>query len=87
MNVFMHGKVEAGFEVLKAKMAADMAGPAGEFCTEYRLADLGNGEVMFCANVTDFEKMGAFMSNPAEVQWDKDNGAVYKVYTLEEMQG
>jgi hypothetical protein len=26
------------------------------------------------------------MSNPAEVQWDKDNGAVYKVYTLEEMQ-
>jgi hypothetical protein len=87
MNVFMHGKVEAGFKVLKAKMAADMAGPAADFCTEYRLADLGNGEVMFCANVTDFEKMGAFMSNPAEVQWDKDNGAVYKVYTLEEMQG
>ncbi len=42
MNVFMHGKVEAGFEALKAKMAADMAGPAGEFCTEYRLADLGD---------------------------------------------
>jgi hypothetical protein len=41
---------------------------------------------MFVANVTDFDAMGAFMSNPAEVQWDKDNGAVYKVYTLEEMQ-
>ena len=87
MNVFMHGKIEAGFEVLKAKVDADMAGPAGEFCTEYRLADLGDGEVMFCANVTDFEKMGAFMSDPAEVKWDKDNGAVYKIYTLEEMQG
>ena len=87
MNVFMHGKIEAGFKVLKAKIDADMAGPAGEFCTEYRLADLGDGEVMFCANVTDFEKMGAFMSDPAEVKWDKDNGAVYKVYTLEEMQG
>ena len=83
----MHGKIEAGFEVLKAKVEADMAGPAGEFCTEYRLADLGGGEIMFCANVTDFEKMRAFMSNPSEVQWDKDNGAVYKVYTLEEMQG
>ena len=59
MNVFMHGKIEAGFEVLKAKVDADMAGPAGEFCTDYRLADLGDGEVMFCANVTDFEKMGA----------------------------
>jgi hypothetical protein len=41
---------------------------------------------MFAANVTDFDAMGAFMSNPAEVQWDKDNGAVYKVYTLEEIQ-
>ena len=81
------GKQENLPEALKAKMATDMAGPAGEFCSEYRLADLGNGEVMFCANVTNFEKMGAFMSNPAEVQWDKDNGAVYKVYTLEEMQG
>jgi hypothetical protein len=87
MNVFMRRKIEAEFEVLKAKIAADMAGPAGEFCTEYRVADLGDSEVMFCANVTDFEKMGAFMSNPAEVQWDKDNGAVYKVYKLEEMQG
>ena len=86
MNVFMHGKIEAGFEVLKAKVDADMAGPAGEFCTEYRLADLGDGEVMFCANVTDFEKMGAFMSNPAEIQWDKDHGCVYKVYSVEEMQ-
>ena len=47
--------------------------------SEYRLADLGNNELMFAANVTDFDAMGAFMSNPAEVQWDKDNGAVYKV--------
>jgi hypothetical protein len=31
--------------------------------------------------------MGEFMSNPSEIQWDKANGAVYKVYTLEEMQG
>ncbi|MDB3861794.1 hypothetical protein N9301_09995 [Paracoccaceae bacterium] len=86
MNVFMHGTCAAGFSVLKAKIEKDMAGPAGEWVSEYRLADLGNNELMFAANVTDFDAMGAFMSNPAEVQWDKDNGAVYKVYTLEEMQ-
>ena len=85
MNVFMHGTCAAGFDVLKAKIEKDMAGPAGEWVSEYRLADLGNNELMFAANVTDFDAMGAFMSNPAEVQWDKDNGAVYIVYTLEEM--
>ena len=86
MNVFMHGTCAAGFSVLKAKIEKDMAGPAGEWVSDYRLADLDNNELMFAANVTDFEAMGAFMSNPAEVQWDKDNGVVYKVYTLEEMQ-
>jgi hypothetical protein len=87
MNVFMHGTCAAGFAVLKAKIEKDMAGPAGEFVSEYRLADLGNNELMFAANVTDFDAMGEFMSNPSEIQWDKANGAVYKVYTLEEMQG
>ena len=86
MNVFMHGTVEAGFDVLKAKIESDMAGPAGKFVDEYRLAHLGNGEIMFCAQVNDLEKMGAFMSDPAEVQWDKDHGCVYKVYSVEEMQ-
>ena len=46
-----------------------------------------DGEFMMCANVTDFEKMGAFMSNPERMQWDTDNGAVYKSYTLSEMDG
>ena len=31
-------------------------------------------------------KHGAFMSDPAEVQWDEDHGCVYKVYSVEEMQ-
>ena len=59
----------------------------GSFVSEYKLADLGEGEFMMCANVTDFEKMGAFMSNPERVQWDKDNGAIYKGYSLSEMEG
>ena len=80
MHVFMHRTVEANFEVLKAKIESDLAGPTAEFVDEYRLAHLGNGEIIFCAKVNDFEKMGAFMSNPAEVQWDKDHGFVYKVY-------
>ncbi len=33
------------------------------------------------------EAMGAMLNTPEEVQWDKDNGAVYKVYSMAEMTG
>ena len=47
-----------------------------DFIDQYCVAHLGIGEIMFCAKVNDFEKMVAFMSNPAEVQRDKDYGWV-----------
>ena len=40
---------------------------------------------MCAMNCTDMEALGAFMSDPAEIQWDKDNGAVYKAYMMSEM--
>ena len=61
MNIFFHGTIEAGFDVLKAKIEEDMAGPMGKLISEYRLADLGNNEVMCAMNCTDMEAMGAFM--------------------------
>jgi|TARA_A200000113_G_scaffold147323_1_gene132600 hypothetical protein len=85
MNIFFHGTIEAGFNAIKGKLAKDMAGPMGQWITEYRIADLGNNEVMCAMNCTDMEALGAFMSDPAEIQWDKDNGAVYKAYMMSEM--
>ncbi len=38
MNIFFHGTIEAGFDVLKAKIEEDMAGPMGKLISEYRLA-------------------------------------------------
>ena len=85
MNVFVRGTVEAGANVLHAKIKADMAAGAGDFVTEWRFAELGEKEFMACMNVTDMEAMGAFMSSPEELQWDKDNGCEYTIYGLEEM--
>ena len=85
MNIFFHGTIEAGFDVLKAKIEQDMAGPMGKLISEYRLADLGNNEVMCAMNCIDMEAMGTFMADPAEIQWDKDNGAVYKAYMMSEI--
>ena len=83
--MFFHGTIKPGFDVLKAKIASDVAGPMSAHITGYRLADLGNGEVMCAMNCTNMEEMGKFMSSPEEMQWDKDNGAVYKAYFMEEM--
>ncbi len=87
MNVFVHGTIEAGFDVLKAKFEKDMAGPISACVTEYRMADLGGGEVMCALNCTNMEEMGKFMRSSEEMQWDKDNGAVYKAYMMEEVAG
>ena len=38
MNVFVRGTVEAGANVLHAKIKADMAAGAGEFVAEWRFA-------------------------------------------------
>jgi len=29
--------------------------------------------------------MGAFLSTDEEVKWDKDNGCIYKTYTMSEI--
>ena len=40
---------------------------------------------MWLGNITDMDGMGAFLSTDEEVKWDKDNGCVYKAYTMSEM--
>ena len=68
MNVFFHGTIEAGFDVLKAKIEKDMVGPMSAWISEYLLAALGSGEVMCAMNCTNMEEMKKFMSSPKEAQ-------------------
>ena len=52
----------------KVKRAPRMFFTMGQWISEYRLADLGNNEVMCAMNCTNMEAMGAFMADPAEMQ-------------------
>ena len=85
MNVFIRGTIATGAHVLHEKIKQDIKAGAGEFLTECRFAEVSEKEFMACMNVTDMEAMGAFMSSPEELQWDKDNGCEYTVYGMEEM--
>ena len=48
-------------------------------------ADTGNNEFVWLGNITDMEGMEAFLSTDEEVKWDKDNGCIYKIYTMSEI--
>ena len=37
MNVFFHGTIEAGFDAIKAKIEKDMAGPIGQWISDFDL--------------------------------------------------
>ena len=44
-----------------------------------------NNGFVWLGNVTDMDGMGAFLTTDEEIKWDKDNGCVYKLYTMSEM--
>ena len=54
MNVFVRGTVEAGANVLHAKIKADMAAGAGEFVTEWRFAEIDKKENLLNAEIINF---------------------------------
>lgn len=85
MNLCIHGVIASGVDTLRDRVEHNMAKGGSEFCTEWSLADLGDNKFIWLGNITDMEAMGAMLSTPEEVQWDNDNGAVYKVYSMAEM--
>ncbi len=85
MNMCIHGTISTGVETLRARVEYNMARGASEFCSEWKLSDFGNNEFVWIGNITDMDSMGAFLSTDEEVQWDKDNGCIYKIYMMSEM--
>ena len=40
---------------------------------------------MLLGNITDMDAMGTLLTTDEEIKWDKDNGCVYKIYTMSEI--
>ena len=86
MNICMIGTIESGLDTLRARVIHNMEVKGGnEFVSEWHLVGLGDNKFSWFGNITDMEAMGAMMSDPEEVAWDEENGAVYKVYSIAEM--
>ena len=84
MNVFFHGKIEAGFDVLKARSKVIWRVRWVNGSPSIALPTLVTAS-MCAMNVTDMEELGKFMSKPEELKWDQDHGATYKAYMMQEM--
>lgn len=85
MNMCILGTIATGVETLRARVEYNMERGASKFCSEWKLAGTGNNGFVFLGNITDMEGMGAFLTTDEEVKWDKNNGCVYKLYTMSEM--
>ena len=83
MNMCLHGTIANGVETLRARVQYNMERGASEFCSEWTLADTGYNGFVWLGNITDMDGMGSFLSE--EIKWDKDNGCVYKTYTMSEI--
>ena len=87
MNMCILGTISTGVETLRLRVQHNMKRGASEFCSEWQLTDAGNNEFVWLGNITDMDGMSSFLSTEEEIQWDKDNGCVYKIYTMDEIPG
>ena len=87
MNMCIYGKIATGVETLRLRVQHNMARGASEFCSEWQLTDAGNNEFIWLGNINNMDGMATFLSPDEEIQWDKDNGCVYKLYTMDEITG
>ena len=56
-----------------------------KFVDNYNVAKLDENKSIIVMNVIDFESLQSFMSADEMLQWDKDNGYIYKLYTMDEI--
>ena len=85
MNMCILGTISTGVETLRGRVEYNMERGASKYCSEWKLADTRNNGFVWLGNITDMEGMGAFLTTDEEMKWDKDNGCVYKLYTMSEM--
>ena len=70
----LHGVIATGAKTLRAKVNYNMERDANKFCSEWTLADTGNN---------GSGELG--LSTDEEIQRDRDNGCVYKIYNMFKM--
>ena len=85
MNMCILCAIATGVETLRERVEYYMERGASKYCSEWKLADTGNNSFVWLGNITDMDVMDAFLTTDEEIKWDKDNGCVYKVYTMSEI--
>ena len=82
MNICIVSKFTCTFHDFQA-MVEQSAAKAGSWFRSYELAKVNDHKSVLLLDVTDIGELAAFMSTPEMKQWDKDNGCVDIVYTME----
>jgi hypothetical protein len=82
MNVCVVSEFTCTFDDFQA-MVEQAEGKAGSWFRGYELAKVNDHKSVLLLDVTDVGELASFMATPEMKQWDKDNGCVDIVYTME----
>ena len=62
MNMCIYGTIAKGVETLRARVEHNMDRGTNKFCSQWKLADIGNNGFVWLGNITDMDGMGTFLS-------------------------
>ena len=82
MNVCIVSEFTCTFDDFQV-MVEQSAEKGSSWFRGYELAKVNDHKTILLLDVTDVGELAAFMSTPEMKQWDKDNGCVDIVYTME----
>ena len=82
MNVCMVSEYNRTFDEFK-DLVEESQTEVGDWVSEYELVKVNDHKSILLMNVTDMDALGAFMTTPEMKQWDKENGCVDIVCSME----
>ena len=82
MNVCMVSEYNCTFDEFK-DLVEESQTEVGAWVSGYELVKVNDHKSILLMNVTDMDALGAFMTTPEMKQWDKENGCVDIVCSME----
>ena len=84
MNVCIISTYDCTYEEFRAKVESERS-EWGQYVDDWTIAKVNDHKSIMVMNVLDFEGLEAFMSNDETVAWDKENGCVDTLYSMDAM--
>ena len=85
MNICIISTYDCTYDEFRTNVEAESS-VWGQYVDDQTIAKVDEHKSIMVMNVVDFEGLQAFMSTDEMVAWDKENGCVDMLYSMDAMQ-